>query len=286
MLTEHLPGRSITPPPAKNERSASPQESRSDLSRVRSWGGRRTVVILGVVSMMGCCVVLGYEFFVQKPGWFTSQGLVGTSGVTHSQVRTKKVDASVQQLPKWVELGIVHTTKQLASSQSQLEQVRKKLASAQASLTSMDKGRARLQKTVGNLTAENMQLKVQIRQAEQSAADARLALRERAVPAPVQSGLAAMKATSATGPNGIVALARKAVPPSKGKEVTPPAPAVTAKGWLTIAVHGTHAVVQTPAGQVALVHVGSRLDGALITRIDARNKAVVLNHQHWVYPPK
>jgi len=28
------------------------------------------------------------------------------------------------------------------------------------------------------------------------------------------------------------------------------------------------------------------LDGALITRIDARNKAVVLNHQHWVYPPK
>lgn len=244
------------------------------------------MVVLGVVSMMGC-MVLAYEYLVwQGPIWFASQGVHRSSGKTDSAALAKKERASVQQLPKWVELGIVHTTKQLASSQSQLEQVRKKLASAQASITSLDKGRARLQKTVGNLTAENMQLKVQIRQAEQSAADARLALRERAVPAPVQSGLAAMKATSATGPNGIVALARKAVPPSKGKEVTPPAPAVTAKGWLTIAVHGTHAVVQTPAGQVALVHVGSRLDGALITRIDARNKAVVLNHQHWVYPPK
>lgn len=285
MLTEHLPGRPITPSTAKNERSPSAPESRQGHSGVRSWRGR-ALVALGVVSMMGCWV-LGYEFFGQKPGWwFTPQGLVGTSGMTHSQVHTKKVDASVQQLPKWVELDIVHTTKQLASSQSQLEQVRKKLALAQASISSLDKGRARLQKTVGNLTAENMQLKVQIRQAERSAADARLALRERAVPAPVQSGLAAMKATSATGPNGIVALARKVVPPSKGKEVRPPAPAVTAKGWLTIAVHGTHAVVQTPAGQVALVHVGSRLDGAEITRIDARNKAVVLNHQQWVYPPK
>lgn len=285
MLTERLPGRPIAPSPAKNERSPSDPESRQGHSGARSWRGR-AVVALGVVSIMGCSV-LAYEFVVwQGPGWFASQGLLGTSGVTHAQVRAKKVDASVQQLPKWVELGILHTTKQLASSQSQLEQVRKKLASAQASITSLDKGRARLQKTVGNLTAENMQLKVQIRQEEQAAANAKLALRERAVPAPVQSGLAAMKATAATGPNGIVALARKAVPPSKGKKVRVPAPAITAKGWLTIAVHGTHAVVQTPAGQVALVHVGSRLDGALITRIDARNKAVVLNHQQWVYPPK
>ncbi|MDX5935893.1 hypothetical protein [Acidithiobacillus thiooxidans] len=285
MLTEHLPGRPITPSPAKNERSPSAPESRQGHSGARSWRGR-AVVVLGVVSMMGC-MVLAYEYLVwQGPIWFASQGVHRSSGKTDSAALAKKERASVQQLPKWVELGIVHTTKQLASSQSQLEQVRKKLASAQASIASLDKGRVRLQKTVGNLTAENMQLKVQIRQAEQSAADARLALRERAVPAPVQSGLAAMKATSATGPNGIVALARKVVPPSKGKKVTPPAPAITAKGWLTIAVHGTHAVVQTPAGQVALVHVGSRLDGALITRIDARNKAVVLNHQHWVYPPK
>lgn len=197
-------------------------------------------------------------------------------GTAHDE-KSPIQNASISTLPKWVETGILHTTDQLKS--------------AQAKASRLDKDSASLQKEVGALTAENMQLKVRLRQAEHEAENDKLALQESARPAPepLRRGLPPLILGSSghdvTPSGGIVALsnfkkAQKPIADAADKQKTP------AKGWLTIAVHGTHAVVQTPEGQVALVHVGSSLDGAKITSIDTSKKAVVLNNQQWVYPPK
>lgn len=281
MMTEHLPGRTAQPLPSGSGLPEAPRQKRKSTSRL-AWG-----VVLGSVSLIGGAA-LAYTFAVGSlsgliPAQYT---FPYPKGVAHSTVHAKGQPSTAQNLPTWVELGVLNITEKLDSANSQLESARKKLASAQASITSLENGRTRLQKTVGNLTAENMQLKAQLRQAEQAAANAKLARLGNSVSRPSPGNSPTLAATPASGPNGIVALARKVAASPKGAKGAHPAPAVTAKGWLTIAVHGNHAVVQTPAGQVALVHVGSRLDGAQVTRIDAHNKAVVLNHQQWVYPPK
>lgn len=209
-----------------------------------------------------------------------------TVPVTHAAVpHHETIKNKPHMLPPWVEAGIRQVT-------SHLQSVTKSLGVAQAETVKLRQDRLELQKQVGILTAGNMQLKAQLHHAEHLVATERLELQARvqthsALPQVHDAGGSMMAHPSSvpngTSPGSIIALANKSL--LKSASVTHPVTS-TAKGWLTIAVHGSQAVVQTPAGQVAMVHVGSRLDGAMVTRIDGSRKAVVLNHHQWVYPPK
>lgn len=251
----------------------------------------RRVIGAGV----GACI-LGVGLFVVITGKGVdisdSAGQFATSFVqAHSNRSMLHVNGTAEKtsdaLPKWVEMGILHTTRQLQNAQDSL-------ASLQASTAKLEQTHLALQKEVGDLTAENMQLKVQLRQAEHTAETERLALQEAQVAhthAPgnvtlpqIHDGHAPMviQSRNVTSKNGIVALANTPKPIANDGHQD----SASAKGWLTIAVHGSNAVLQTPAGQVAMVHVGSQLDGATVTSIDDSNNVVVLNHHQQVFPPK
>lgn len=269
-MTEHLPGRPSPVPVCEQERKVDPEPQKKPRKK---W-------IIGV-SWLAVVVALGAISYTVSDNHYTVGWLRGTSGNHAQKISTSVVKvggaSGAHYLPSWVEAGISKMTGELRSDHGAIKNLQTEIA--------------KLQQSIGTLTAQNMQLKVQLSQATHLAATEKLQLQEsqRQI-APVRGGLPPMiERPSPVGSvqnnsnQGIVALSNEPAAHGKSGHAKPDVPA---KGWLTIAVHGGNAVLQTPAGQVAMVHVGSTVDGEKVTGIDTTKGAVILNHHQWVYPPK
>lgn len=269
-MTEHLPGRpSPVDPLEQGIKGHNDQEPTVTKKK------RRRIVILAVgafILFSGAAYLVMHEV---SP--YMHSHVDGVSRPVKAVVRHRDKEKA-HYLPKWVELGISKMTGQVRSDRHQIAKLQSEIADLKGS--------------IGTLTAQNMHLKVALNQESHLAATEKLQLQERPQQSPTaHHGLPPMidrpalpGASQSSGKEGIVALSNE--PASKGVKGAHSQPNVTAKGWLTIAVHGENAVVQTPAGQVAMVHVGSSVDGETVTGINSGKGAVILNHHQWVYPPK
>lgn len=240
---------------------------------------RRTVNRRLLIMTIGVLVVGAFGVMLEAgaPGLAVSR--FRNAPEKHDTIRSDAKRAQVEQkhrlprgsvvpVPHWVALGVLHLTRQLGRDKSALK-------ARQSALVIAQNREAQNQRIIGQLKGEflglqsqNMRLKVQIQQRS------------------MQPSYSTRPASSQMPPHArstdsIVALRGKPVPVQKGKSMHP-----VPQNWMAIAVHGGNAVIQTPAGQVVMVHVGSVVDGEKITAINTQNKSVHIGGRQWVYLPK
>lgn len=241
---------------------------------------RRTVSRRLLIMTIGVVVVGVFGVMMEADGPGLAVSWLRNAPEKHDTTRSDAKRAQVEQkrrlpggsavpVPHWVALGVLHLTRQLGRDESALKARQSALVIAQNREAQNQRIIGQLKGEVLGLQSQNMQLKVQIQQR------------------PMQPSYSTRPASSQMPPhersitNSIVALRGKTVPVQKVKSMHP-----VAQGWMAIAVHGGNAVIQTPAGQVEMVHVGSVVDGEKITAVNTQNKSVQIGGHQWVYLPK
>ena len=196
-----------------------------------------------------------------------------------SAVAHPNPSGNVSLLPEWIERGITQTTKKL-------EKLILENRTMSLNLQSVDASNTRLKQEVANFVLETAQLKAQVRVLSQKLQQEQLRAQVRNLRRPMLSHPAGISRAPHRQANSIVALQNLPVSPSRQSAPSNVGKKTTARGWMTIAVHGSQAVLQSPGGQVGVVHVGSVIDGAKVTAIHDSGRSVVLNNHQWVYSPK
>ncbi|WP_141738277.1 hypothetical protein [Acidithiobacillus caldus] len=177
---------------------------------------------------------------------------------------------TAQAVPHWVAAGIVQLTHQLHRETLVAKHDQSALVAARSQA-------AKYQLTIGNLQQQEHTLQTQVLQLRMRMQQIQMRSR-----APSAVSLPGHSQVARTGQSGIVALQAQSTPVPKKARVVPS----VARKWLAIAVHDGKAVIQTPSGQVVMVHVGSIVDGTKITAINPQKQSVQISGNRWMYLPK
>lgn len=233
-------------------------------------------VVVGVLLM---CI--GYDVYGVHPKEGGHSMVVKAPTISHGDVKNRTspppkpaLENTGKELPHWVSSSILNLTKQLREDRNSIQQYKKDAGKAQAAIQRLQESNAGVKSELAELTITNDQLRQRLSEAQM----AKQATQSSYLP-PKQPG-------GVDTSNGIIALRAATKKSPKPKVDSQKGPSSNVKDWMVIAVHAGHAVVQTPAGQVEMVRVGSDVDGDKVTAIDASKHSVQLNNSSWIYLPK
>lgn len=228
------------------------------------------VVFFGFVglTMTAGNLHLGREWSLD--GHATTHPLPPANRVPHADQKPAAIEKTAQTVPHWVAAGIVQLTHRLRRATLAEKHDQSALVAARSQAT-------KYQQTIGNLLRKEHALQTQVLQLRMRMQQIQMRSR-----APSAVSFPGHSQPARTGQSGIVALQAQPKLKRKNARVLPS----MAQKWLAIAVHADKAVIQTPTGQVVMVHVGSVVDGARVTAIDPQNKSVQIGGNQWMYLPK